>query len=52
MAAQTSWVSEAPGVNHTASFEIEDTKSAQVALDSTELCGKDLRLIIGTSAPG
>jgi uncharacterized membrane protein YagU involved in acid resistance len=39
MPAQTSWASEAPAVNHTASLEIEDAKSARDALDSNELCG-------------
>ena len=50
MAVQTSWASEAPAVNHTASFEIEDATSAKVALDSNELCGSGLPRIVGNSA--
>jgi formate hydrogenlyase transcriptional activator len=50
MAAQTSWVGEAPAVNHTVSFEIEDAASAKVAFDSNELCGSGLPRIIGNSA--
>ena len=47
MPAQTSWASEAPAVNHTASLEIEDAKSARDALDSNELCGSGLPGIVG-----
>jgi transcriptional regulator with GAF, ATPase, and Fis domain len=36
MSAQPSWVSKAPAVNHTASFDIEDAISAKVALDRSE----------------
>jgi formate hydrogenlyase transcriptional activator len=51
MAAQTSWASEAPAVNHTASFEIEDAMSAKVALDDNDgLCGSGLPRIVGNSA--
>ncbi len=50
MSAQASWATEAPAVNHTASFETEDAMSAKVALDSNELCGRGLPRIIGTSA--
>ena len=50
MPAQTSWASEAPAVNHTASLEIEDAKSARDALDSNELCGSGLPGIVGNSA--
>jgi formate hydrogenlyase transcriptional activator len=51
MAAQTSWVSEAPAVNHSASFEIEDAMSAKVALDDNDgLCGSGLSRIVGNSA--
>jgi formate hydrogenlyase transcriptional activator len=40
MAAQPSWVSKAPEVNHTASCEIEERVSARVALDRSEhRCG-------------
>jgi len=50
MPAQTSWASEAPAVNHTASLEIQDAKSARDALDSNELCGSGLPGIVGSSA--
>jgi formate hydrogenlyase transcriptional activator len=50
MPAQTSWASEAPPVNHTASLEIEDAKSARDTLDSDELCGSGLPGIVGNSA--
>jgi transcriptional regulator with GAF, ATPase, and Fis domain len=49
MAAQASWASEAPAVNHTASFEIEDATSENVALD-VELHGSGLPHIVGNSA--
>ena len=40
MAAQPSWVSKAPEVNHTASCEIEERVSARVGLDRSEhRCG-------------
>jgi formate hydrogenlyase transcriptional activator len=60
MAAQTSWTSEAPAVNPTASFEIEDVmriaktdgeaSAAKVAFDNFVLGGSGLPRIIGTSA--
>jgi transcriptional regulator with GAF, ATPase, and Fis domain len=50
MSAQTSWVSEAPAVNHTAFFEGEDTASAKDVLDNCELRGNSFPRIIGTSA--
>src|ERR1700731_454363 len=50
MLAQTSWASEAPAVNHTASLEIEDAKSARDALDSNEISGSGLPGIVGNSA--
>lgn len=49
MAAHPSWVSEAPTVNHTASFEIEEAVSAHVALDRSEHRGRDLPGIISNS---
>jgi formate hydrogenlyase transcriptional activator len=49
MAAQTSWASEAPTVNHTASFEIEEEVSAHVALDRSEHRGRGLPGIISNS---
>jgi hypothetical protein len=33
MAAHTSWTSEAPALNQTAAFKVEDAASAEVALD-------------------
>jgi formate hydrogenlyase transcriptional activator len=50
MAVHTNWESEAPAVNHTASFEIEDAMSANGKLDSGELCGSGLPRIVGNSA--
>src|SRR6266436_5721381 len=50
MATQVSWASEVPGVNHDASFEIEDATLAKVALGSDELCGSGSSTIIGKSA--
>ena len=50
MLAQTSWASEAPAVNHAASLEIEDAKSARGGLDSSELSGSGLPGIVGNSA--
>jgi transcriptional regulator with GAF, ATPase, and Fis domain len=49
MAARTSWVSEPPTVNHTASFEIEEVVSAHVALDRSECRGSGLPKIISNS---
>jgi formate hydrogenlyase transcriptional activator len=49
MAAIATLATEAPVVNHTASFEIEDATSAKVALDSDELRGSGLPTIIGNS---
>ena len=50
MAAQTSWASETPEVDDSASFEIEDAKSTNRALDSNVLCGNGFPKIIGTSS--
>jgi formate hydrogenlyase transcriptional activator len=50
MGAQTSWAAEAPAVNHTASFEVEDTQSAKGTLHNKEFCGRGMPRIIGTSA--
>ena len=47
MATQASWATEAPEVNNTAFFEIEDATSAEVAL---ELCDSGLPRIVGNSA--
>jgi transcriptional regulator with GAF, ATPase, and Fis domain len=50
MAAQTCWADELPTVNHNASFEAEDSVSAEVALESSDLCAGGLPRIVGTSA--
>jgi formate hydrogenlyase transcriptional activator len=50
MGIDTSWATEAPAVNHTAYFEIEDAMSANGELDSSELCGSGLPRIVGNSA--
>jgi formate hydrogenlyase transcriptional activator len=50
MGAQTSWAAEAPAVNRTASFEVEDTQSARGTLHNKEFCGRGMPRIIGTSA--
>ena len=50
MHVQASGETEAPAVNNTASFEIEDTQSAKVTLHKKEFCGRGLPRIIGQSA--
>src|SRR5580658_6031889 len=50
MAAQAIWAGKRPAVNHKASFEIGDATSANVALESWELCGSGLPKIVGKSA--
>src|SRR6266852_1564814 len=50
MATQAGWATEAPAVNNTASFELEDATSAKVALDSNELSGIGLPRIVRNSA--
>jgi transcriptional regulator with GAF, ATPase, and Fis domain len=49
MATEAGWATEAPTVNKTASFEIEDATSAKVALDSDEPYGSALPHIVGSS---
>ena len=49
MATQAGWATEAPRVNNTPSFEIDDATSAKVALDSNDLCGSGLPRIVGNS---
>src|ERR1700757_1938097 len=49
MPAQSSWASESPPVNRTASLEIQDADSARDALDTNERCGR-LPSIVGNSA--
>ena len=48
MAAQASWAHKLPAVNDSASFEIADVTSAQVARESDELYGSGSSRIIGT----
>ena len=50
MAAQTCWADEVPTVNHNASFEAEDSVSAEVALESNEPFAGGLPRIVGNSA--
>src|SRR5580700_9846918 len=49
MAAHAIWAGKRPAVNHKASFDIGDATSANVALESRELCGSGLPCIIGNS---
>src|SRR5271169_5424472 len=49
MAAQAIWASKRPTVNHSASFDIGDAMSANIALESSELCGSGLPNIVGNS---
>jgi formate hydrogenlyase transcriptional activator len=50
MAAPAIWASEVSAVNHDASLQIEDATTANVALDTNELCGVGLPRIVGNSA--
>jgi formate hydrogenlyase transcriptional activator len=49
MATQAGWATEAAAVNSTAFFEIEDLTPATIALNSDELYGSELPLIVGNS---
>jgi formate hydrogenlyase transcriptional activator len=49
MLAQTSWASEAPAVNHPASFEIEESGSAHVAFDRSKHRGSGAPRIVSNS---
>jgi transcriptional regulator with GAF, ATPase, and Fis domain len=49
MATQAIWASKRPEVNHGASFDIGDAMSANIALESSELCGSGLPNIVGNS---
>src|SRR6266852_926178 len=49
MAAQTSWVVEAPAANHSISIEIKDAALAKIGLDRDELYGSGLPRIVGNS---
>src|SRR6266403_906173 len=50
MATQATWATEAPTVNNSASFKIEDTTWAKAALNSDELCGGGSPRVVGNSA--
>src|SRR5260370_24508434 len=50
MPAQSSWASEAPPVNRTASLEIQEAASARDAYDINEFCGNGLPSSVGNSA--
>jgi hypothetical protein len=50
MASQAAWAREISAVNNPASFEIEDTISANVVLENKELGGNRLPRIVGNSA--
>src|SRR6202142_3751774 len=50
MATQASWLTEVPAVNNTALFGMEDAMSADVALESSELCVSGMPPIVGRSA--
>ena len=49
MAAQTSWLGEAPAVNHRVSMESENAALAKIGFDSNEHYGGGLPRIIGNS---
>ncbi len=49
MAAQTSWVGEAPAVYHSVSIEITDAALAKIGLDTDDLYGSRLPCIVGNS---
>jgi formate hydrogenlyase transcriptional activator len=49
MAAQTSWVGEAPAVNHSVSIEITDAALAKIGFDTDDLYGSGLPRIVGNS---
>jgi len=49
MAAQASWVGEAPAVNDSVSVEIEDTVLSMIGLDSDKRSGSGLPRIVGNS---
>src|ERR1700683_3831795 len=50
MAAQAIWAGKRPAVDHKASFDIGDATSANVALESRELCVSGVPPIVGRSA--
>src|SRR5712664_3063504 len=49
MAAQTSWIGEAPAVKYSVSIEIKDAALAKIGLDRDELYGSGLPRIVGNS---
>src|SRR5580704_1604715 len=50
MATQTSWLGEAPAVNHSVSIEIEEAALTKIGLDSDELYGSGFPCMVGNSA--
>jgi formate hydrogenlyase transcriptional activator len=49
MAAQTSWIGEAPAVNRSVSIDIKNAALAKIGLGSDELCGRGFPRIVGDS---
>jgi formate hydrogenlyase transcriptional activator len=49
MVANASWAIELPGINHPP-FEIEDTRSSEIALDGNELSSRAFPKIVGNGA--
>src|SRR5882724_10864001 len=50
MAAQTSWLGQAPAVSHSVPMQIDDEAWANIGLDREELFGSGLPRIVGNSA--
>jgi DNA-binding NtrC family response regulator len=50
MAAQTSWLGDAPAVDGSVSIEMEDAALTKIGLDIDELYGSRLPRIVGNSA--
>jgi transcriptional regulator with GAF, ATPase, and Fis domain len=50
MAAQTSWLGDAPAVDRSVSIEREDAALAKIGIDIDELYGSGLPRIVGNSA--
>jgi formate hydrogenlyase transcriptional activator len=50
MAANATWAMESSAINHNVCFEIEDTKSSKIPLDTNELCVSEVPRIVGNSA--
>jgi formate hydrogenlyase transcriptional activator len=50
MAAKATWAIESPATNHSATFQIEDTKSSKMRIENSEPRGGGLPRIVGNSA--